>query len=57
MFFPLAEMQGTSMNERVGSNVRRYKWTHGIAERLEDEWDGEVIPRGQRVSITFRKLL
>ena len=31
----------------------RYKWKHGIVKR---KWDGEV-PRGRRVSLTFRKVL
>ncbi|KAL5487536.1 hypothetical protein ACEPAI_5644 [Sanghuangporus weigelae] len=41
----------------------RYKWTHGIARRSEDlveSLDGELvrlIPRGERLSITFRWLL
>ncbi|OCB87225.1 hypothetical protein A7U60_g5742 [Sanghuangporus baumii] len=41
----------------------RYKWTHGIARRSEDlveSLDGELVrllPRGERLSITFRWLL
>eukprot|EP00026_Physarum_polycephalum_P015256 Phypoly_transcript_15894.p1 GENE.Phypoly_transcript_15894~~Phypoly_transcript_15894.p1 ORF type:complete len:235 (+),score=32.23 Phypoly_transcript_15894:33-737(+) len=35
----------------------RYKWTHGIEKKEVDEWEGKSIPRGQRVSITLRRLL
>jgi alkylated DNA repair dioxygenase AlkB len=32
----------------------RSKWTHGIARRKKDVVYGRVIPRGRRVSVTFR---
>lgn len=35
----------------------RYGWTHGIAKRKVDSWNGTKIPRGRRVSVTFRKVL
>lgn len=34
----------------------RYEYTHGIAPRTEDVWDGEAHPRGHRVSITLRRM-
>jgi len=39
------------------SGEARYQWTHGIASRLVDEWEGKSIPRGKRISVTLRKLL
>ncbi|CAO3697625.1 unnamed protein product [Rhizopus stolonifer] len=38
------------------SEDARYKWEHGIRERLVDEIDGEYIERGTRISVTLRKL-
>ncbi|CEG76286.1 hypothetical protein RMATCC62417_11203 [Rhizopus microsporus] len=38
------------------SEDARYKWEHGIHERLFDHIDGEVIERGTRISVTLRKL-
>ncbi len=35
----------------------RYMWTHSIPARLEDKWNGEIIPRGRRISLTFRKII
>lgn len=32
----------------------RLKWLHGIAPRKKDKIDEEIIPRGRRISITFR---
>lgn len=32
----------------------RYNWTHGIRPRLSDNWNGKIIKRERRVSITFR---
>jgi len=32
----------------------RTRWTHGIARRKKDIVDGRVIPRGRRISVTFR---
>lgn len=34
----------------------RYAWTHGIRSRATDIIDGEVVPRGNRFSITFRQV-
>jgi len=34
----------------------RYRWKHGIAAQLADEWNGTTIPRGRRVSLTFRNV-
>ncbi|KAG1149042.1 hypothetical protein G6F37_001539 [Rhizopus arrhizus] len=38
------------------SEDSRYKWEHGIEERLFDEIDGDFIERGTRISVTLRKL-
>jgi len=38
----------------VLSDEARYKWQHGIAGRKNDRWQGVLIPRGRRLSITFR---
>lgn len=32
----------------------RSRWTHGIARRKKDLVGGRVIPRGRRISVTFR---
>jgi alkylated DNA repair dioxygenase AlkB len=32
----------------------RSRWTHGIARRKKDIVNGRVIPRGRRISVTFR---
>jgi alkylated DNA repair dioxygenase AlkB len=34
----------------------RYRWKHGIVAREADEWEGRTIPRGPRVSLTFRNI-
>jgi len=40
----------------VLSAEARYQWTHAIARRKNDRWHGVLIPRGRRLSITFRLL-
>ncbi len=35
----------------------RYDWMHGIPARKSDVLHGEVIKRGRRVSVTFRKVI
>lgn len=35
----------------------RYVWKHGIAPRKADRYQGEIIQRKRRISLTFRKLL
>jgi alkylated DNA repair dioxygenase AlkB len=40
----------------VLSDEARYEWQHGIAARKSDRWHGTVIPRGRRLSVTFRLL-
>ena len=35
----------------------RYRWTHAIAGRKQDRWKGQILPRGRRISLTFRKVL
>lgn len=34
----------------------RYRWKHGIAQRKKDPFQGAVMPRQRRVSITFRQV-
>ena len=38
------------------SDEARHEWEHGIARRKSDRWQGERIPRGRRLSVTFRLL-
>jgi len=38
----------------VLSGEARYDWQHGIAGRRKDRWQGILLPRGRRLSITFR---
>jgi alkylated DNA repair dioxygenase AlkB len=38
----------------VLSDKARYEWQHGIAARKKDRWQGAVIPRSRRLSVTFR---
>jgi alkylated DNA repair dioxygenase AlkB len=40
----------------VLSDEARYEWEHGIAKRKNDRWQGLVIPRSRRLSVTFRVL-
>jgi alkylated DNA repair dioxygenase AlkB len=35
----------------------RYQWKHGIAARKADKYDGQIIQRGRRVSLTFRNVI
>lgn len=34
----------------------RYKWSHEIVKRKSDVVDGKRIPRGERISVTFRRV-
>jgi alkylated DNA repair dioxygenase AlkB len=34
----------------------RYRWKHGIAAQVADEWNGRTIQRGRQVSLTFRNI-
>jgi alkylated DNA repair dioxygenase AlkB len=34
----------------------RYDWQHGIDSVLREDWQGETIQRGDRVSVTLRKM-
>lgn len=34
----------------------RYNWKHGIKAVKNDKWLNTIIPRGRRISITFRKI-
>jgi alkylated DNA repair dioxygenase AlkB len=35
----------------------RYNWTHGIAARKNDKYNGQIYQRKRRVSLTFRKTI
>jgi alkylated DNA repair dioxygenase AlkB len=35
----------------------RYRWKHGIPARKSDVIAGQVIPRGRRLSLTFRQVI
>ncbi len=35
----------------------RFDWTHGIAKRKQDSWNGQTLERQRRVSATFRKVI
>lgn len=39
------------------SGDARFQWKHGIAARKRDKHDGQIIPRGRRVSLTFRNVI
>jgi alkylated DNA repair dioxygenase AlkB len=41
----------------VLSEDARYRWMHSIAARKTDKVNGNILPRGRRVSITFRKVI
>ena len=41
----------------VLSGDARYKWQHGIAARKSDKLHGMNLPRGRRISLTFRTVL
>jgi alkylated DNA repair dioxygenase AlkB len=41
----------------VFSGDARYEWTHGIAGRKSDVVAGRRLPRGRRVSLTFRTVV
>ncbi|MFL5339838.1 MAG: alpha-ketoglutarate-dependent dioxygenase AlkB [Gemmataceae bacterium] len=37
-------------------DAARYEWEHGIAGRKTDVWHGLPLPRGRRLSVTYRFL-
>ncbi|MGL4597702.1 MAG: alpha-ketoglutarate-dependent dioxygenase AlkB, partial [Bacteroidia bacterium] len=41
----------------VLSDEARYNWKHGIANRKKDKYNNQLIERGRRVSLTFRKVI
>ena len=41
----------------VLSDDARYAWQHGIAARKSDRYDGHLISRARRISLTFRKVI
>lgn len=38
----------------VLTDEARYEWEHGIARRKSDRWQGQLIRRARRISVTFR---
>ncbi len=38
----------------VLGGAARYEWRHSIPARKNDKWNGLTLPRGRRVSLTFR---
>lgn len=40
----------------VLADEARYEWEHGIARRKNDRWNGVLLRRSRRISITFRRL-
>jgi alkylated DNA repair dioxygenase AlkB len=38
------------------AGAARYEWRHSIAARKTDRYDGRILPRSRRVSITFRQV-
>jgi len=41
----------------IMSGKARYEWQHGIAQRKTDKYNGEIIKRERRLSITFRNVI
>lgn len=41
----------------VLTEAARYEWRHAIRGRRADTWNGQTIPRGRRVSLTFRTVI
>ncbi len=41
----------------VMSGPTRSEWQHGIAQRKTDKFNGGVITRGRRISLTFRNVM
>lgn len=41
----------------VMTGEARYDWRHAIPARKSDEHEGRTVPRGRRVSLTFRNVL
>jgi alkylated DNA repair dioxygenase AlkB len=40
----------------VLSGPARYQWRHSIAPRKTDKYQGDIIPRRRRLSLTFRNV-
>jgi len=41
----------------VLSSDARYRWQHAISQRKTDKYNGKIIPRSRRISLTFRKVI
>jgi alkylated DNA repair dioxygenase AlkB len=51
---PILLMPGSLV---VMEGESRYEWMHAIPSRKSDVLNGQVIKRGRRISVTFRKVL
>jgi alkylated DNA repair dioxygenase AlkB len=41
----------------VLSDTARYEWQHSIPQRKADQWNGQKLLRGRRISLTFRTVI
>lgn len=41
----------------IFSGEARYQWRHGIAARKTDKYEGQVVQRDRRISLTFRNVI
>ncbi len=41
----------------IFSGEARYQWKHGIAARKTDKYQGQIIQRDRRISLTFRNVI
>lgn len=41
----------------VLSDEARYQWRHSIPQRKTDQWNGQKLLRGRRISLTFRTVI
>lgn len=39
------------------SGAARYDWRHAIRGRMSDKWEGKLLRRSRRVSVTFRTVV
>jgi alkylated DNA repair dioxygenase AlkB len=53
----LKEMLVEPRSALIFAGEARHRWKHGIPARSQDVWLDQVVSRGTRVSLTFRKML
>ena len=41
----------------IFSSDARYQWRHGIVARKTDKYEGQIIQRNRRISLTFRNVI